>query len=70
MVDWWAIGIILFQLLYGDYPFKLFDKTLNTVKYQNCICNDAITFPPDREDHPVSDEIKDLILKLCTKDPA
>ena len=69
MVDWWAIGILLFQLLYGNYPFKIFNKSINTQQYHECICNDEITFPPEHEEHFVSDEMKDLILKLCTKDP-
>ena len=42
---------------------------MDTKQYQYSICYEDVTFPPDHPDHPVSDEIKDLILKLLTKDP-
>ncbi|KAF3928015.1 hypothetical protein AA313_de0200926 [Arthrobotrys entomopaga] len=63
MSDWWSVGCILFEFLYGYPPFmadtheKVFDNILNR----------RIDWPDD-EDCPVSPEVKDLMNKLMCID--
>ncbi|KAI9740396.1 MAG: rim15, signal transduction response regulator [Cirrosporium novae-zelandiae] len=62
--DWWSLGCILFEFLYGYPPFHA--DTPDQV-FEN-ILNRNIDWPSD-EDCPVSPEAKDLINKLMTVDP-
>ncbi|KAF3919584.1 hypothetical protein ABW20_dc0103271 [Dactylellina cionopaga] len=63
MSDWWSVGCILFEFLYGYPPFmadtheKVFDNILNR----------RIDWP-DEEDCPVSPEAKDIMNKLMCID--
>ena len=50
------MGIILYVLLYGAYPFSTEDAIMNA----------KFKFPPDKE---VSKEYKDIIGALLEKDP-
>ncbi|XP_021953859.1 microtubule-associated serine/threonine-protein kinase 3 isoform X3 [Folsomia candida] len=58
-VDWWAMGVILYEFIIGCVPFfgetpeELFAHTVN----------DDIEWPPD-DDWPVAKETKDLITSL------
>lgn len=62
MVDWWSIGILIFEMLYGGPPF--YNTNVNTM-YRLIQTQDiADTFPPD-----ASDNARDLICGLCAKDP-
>lgn len=60
MIDWWALGILTYELIYGDTPFvhkskhKMYDK----------ICNEEPFFPDDEDPNVV-----DFISKLLKKDP-
>ncbi|KAL7275440.1 hypothetical protein RUND412_001612 [Rhizina undulata] len=64
MSDWWSLGVILFEFLFGYPPFhadnheRVFDNILNR----------RIDWPGDDE-IPVSEEAKDLINRLLCTDP-
>lgn len=63
-VDWWALGVILYEFLVGIPPF--YDNTTTKI-FQN-ILKGEITWPsiPDE----MSYEAHDLIKKLLTENPA
>ena len=72
MTDWWSFGILLFELLYGSLPFY----SLNKKRLFELIMMSEIKFPKfyvnENEEcinFKVSDEAKDLILKLLEKEP-
>ena len=62
--DWWSLGCILFEFLYGYPPFHADtpDQVFENILQRN------IHWPND-EDCPVSPEVKDLMNKLMTTDP-
>ncbi|ODM91547.1 Microtubule-associated serine/threonine-protein kinase 2 [Orchesella cincta] len=63
-VDWWAMGIILYEFIIGCVPFfgetpeELFAHTVN----------DDIEWPPD-EEWPISGETKDIISTMLQHQP-
>ncbi|XP_065090879.1 microtubule-associated serine/threonine-protein kinase 3 [Ochlerotatus camptorhynchus] len=63
-VDWWSMGIILYEFLIGCVPFfgetpeELFAHTVN----------DDIEWP-NNDDWPIQDETKDLITVLLQQNP-
>lgn len=62
--DWWSVGCIMFEFLYGIPPFH--DSEAELV-FEN-ILNRRIHWPDEDEDE-VSPEAKDLINKLLCSDP-
>lgn len=62
--DWWSVGCIMFEFLYGYPPFH--DETPDKV-FENILAR-KIQWPND-EDCPVSPEAKDLMNKLLCLDP-
>ena len=62
--DWWSLGCIVFEFVYGYPPFNA--DTPDQV-FQN-ILNRKINWP-DEEDDMVSPECKDIINRLLTSDP-
>lgn len=61
-VDWWSVGILMFELLYGKTPFFQQDPR-STFKH---ILTDAPHFP---KDNYISIDCKDFILRCLSKDP-
>ncbi|XP_066340927.1 serine/threonine-protein kinase AGC1-5-like [Miscanthus floridulus] len=62
-VDWWTLGVFIFELLYGFTPFKGYD---NEMTLANIVAR-ALEFP---RDPAVSSAARDLVTGLLAKDPA
>ena len=62
-VDWWTLGILIYEMLFGCTPFKG-DNSNET--FSNILTKD-VKFPHDKE---VSKNCKDLIKKLLNKNEA
>ncbi len=65
MVDWWAVGVMLYEFLVGITPF--YGDTIEDV-FQNILAAEINwPEPPDPE---LSDDAKDLIQRLLSVNPA
>ncbi|TIB00251.1 hypothetical protein E3P94_01827 [Wallemia ichthyophaga] len=64
-VDWWAIGVILYEFLYGIPPFN--DATPSKV-FEN-ILSRRISWHEDDPDYQVSPDARDLMERLLCSDP-
>ncbi|XP_047318153.1 serine/threonine-protein kinase D6PKL2-like [Impatiens glandulifera] len=62
-VDWWTLGIFIFELLYGTTPFRGPD---NEMTLANIVAR-ALEFPKETT---VPAAAKDLVTQLLVKDPA
>lgn len=64
-VDWWALGVLIYEMLIGVTPFFNRNKNMLLTK----IKNSKVVFP-DRRKYRIdySDELMDLVLKLLDKD--
>ena len=64
-VDWWALGVLIYEMLIGVTPF--FNKNKNMLL--NKIKNAKVVFP-DRKKYKIdySDTCMDLIVRLLEKD--
>lgn len=64
MSDWWSLGCILFEFLYGYPPFH--GDNPDQV-FENILAR-KIDWP-NQEEYPVSKEVRDLMERLMTVDP-
>ncbi|KAK4211720.1 kinase-like domain-containing protein [Rhypophila decipiens] len=60
-VDWWALGILIYEFLTGYPPFW----HQNPIEIYKQIVEKPVIFP---HDPPISDEAKDIIRQFCTVD--
>jgi len=60
--DWWALGILIFEMMIGIPPF--YNREQNTQKMFQAIRERSINFGTKV---PMSENAKDLILKLLNK---
>ncbi|KAH8735446.1 hypothetical protein BGZ61DRAFT_341241 [Ilyonectria robusta] len=63
--DWWSVGCILFEFLYGIPPFHAGEAEH---VFENILAR-KIQWPDENECEPVSEEAKDLINKLLCMEP-
>jgi len=64
--DWWALGIITYEMCYGVPPFDA--DTVEEVFFKTC--NDPLEWPTDESGGDIiSTKAKDFISGLLTKDP-
>lgn len=62
-VDWWTLGVFIYELFYGVTPFR---GTDNEFTLSNIVARE-LKFPKDVLSVPAS--AKDLIIQLLNKDP-
>jgi microtubule-associated serine/threonine kinase len=63
-VDWWSMGIILYEFLIGCVPF--FGETPEEL-FSHATSDDIEW--PDSDEWPIQEEVKDLISALLVRDP-
>ena len=63
-IDWWAFGVLLYELRFKKSPFKADSIDKITEK----IVNEEVRFPP-MGDEPGQKQFKKLVRDLLTKDP-
>ncbi|KAI8327578.1 kinase-like domain-containing protein [Choanephora cucurbitarum] len=61
-VDWWSLGVVLFELVFGKRPFRAVSKE----QLVHAILHDPLTFPPNTH---VSKECMDVMIGLLDKSP-
>jgi len=68
-VDMWSVGCILYFLLFGVPPFysEKEDDEENEDEIYKCVMKGEIRFPNNTS---ISDQAKDMILRLLEKDPS
>ncbi|KAG0235316.1 kinase-like domain-containing protein [Mortierella sp. GBAus27b] len=62
-VDWWSLGVVMFELLFGKRPFRGKSNDMLT----NAILRAPLPFPANANEL-VSDSCLDVLSKLCERD--
>nr|CAG8497727.1 3439_t:CDS:2 [Entrophospora candida] len=62
-VDWWSLGIVIFELLFGRRPFRGKNNSLLT----KAILHEPLHFP-DNPNMTLSEECLDAIKRFCERD--
>ncbi|KAF9349756.1 hypothetical protein BGX26_011988 [Mortierella sp. AD094] len=62
-VDWWSLGVVMFELLFGNRPFRGKSNELLT----NSILRDPLPFPENVMEI-VSEPCLDVLSQLCERD--
>ncbi|XP_051135880.1 protein kinase PINOID-like [Andrographis paniculata] len=65
-VDWWALGIFIYEMIYGRTPFA---GSTNEATLRNIVEN-PVTFPPDAPCGASEAHARSLIAGLLNKDPS
>lgn len=60
-IDWWALGVVVYQMIFGAFPFSGSTRS----DKQSKITNSEVTFPEN-----TSDVVKDFINRLLNKKPS
>src|SRR5690242_3201460 len=63
-VDWWTLGILMYEMLFGVTPFKGKDRNAT---FQSILHTD-VQFPDHPGAQPISSLCKSVIRKLLIKD--
>jgi serine/threonine protein kinase len=65
--DYFALGVLLFVLLFGTSPFK--KATVEDLNYKYLFADKADSvWAQVKTINPISDDCKDFLIKLCSKD--
>jgi protein kinase A len=64
-VDYWSMGVILYELLSHEHPFEFYDNMDDLSLYASIAEADYLELPED-----VSDSARDIVDKLLVKKPA